>query len=61
MKLGTFIDPLDVMNHANFHLYTRIILRVSGDQKRGFAFEMHLALTTPPCATALASDELFIH
>jgi hypothetical protein len=54
MKLGKFIDPLDVMNHANGHRHTMIILRASGYQKRGFAFEMHLALTLL-CATALAS------
>jgi hypothetical protein len=21
MKLGTFVEPLDILNHANFHLY----------------------------------------
>jgi hypothetical protein len=29
MKLGTFVDPLDVMNHANFHLHVMNILRGS--------------------------------
>jgi hypothetical protein len=56
MKLGTFIDLLDVINHANFNLHMMIILRASGESKRGFAFEMHLVLTTLPCATALTSD-----
>jgi hypothetical protein len=45
MKLGTFVHPPDVVNHANFHLYVMNILQASGGQKR-FAFEMHLALTT---------------
>jgi hypothetical protein len=56
MKLGTFVDVLDVMNHAKFHLHKMNILRSSGGHKRGFPFEMHMALTTLPCATALASD-----
>ena len=56
MKLGTFIDPPDVINHASFHPYMVNTLRRSGGQKRGFAFEMHMALTTLPCASALASD-----
>jgi hypothetical protein len=43
MKLGTFVEPLDVMNHATFHLYLMISLRVAKSQKRGFAFEMHMA------------------
>ena len=56
MKLGILVDVLDVMNHAKFHLHKMNILRASGGQKRGFAFEMHMALTTLPCASALASD-----
>jgi hypothetical protein len=56
MKLGIFVEPSDVMNHGNFHLHMMNSLRASGGSKRGFAFEMHLALTTLPCATALAGD-----
>jgi hypothetical protein len=58
MKLGRglFVDPPEVMNHANFHLHMMNILRDSGGQKRGFAFEIHLALSKMPCATVLASD-----
>jgi hypothetical protein len=60
MKLGTFVDPPDVMNHANFHLHQMNNLRASGGRQiRGFPFEMHMALTTMPCATALASDNQY--
>jgi hypothetical protein len=31
-------------------------LGAGGGQKEGFAFEMHMALTTLPCTSALASD-----
>jgi hypothetical protein len=44
------------MNHANFHLRVMSSLEAGGGQKGRFAFEMHLALTTLPCASALASD-----
>jgi hypothetical protein len=56
MKLDTFVDPLDVINHAKFNLHSMNILRASGGRKTGFAFDMRIALTTLPCATALASD-----
>ena len=36
MKLGIFIDPPDVMNHASFHLYMMNTLRPSGGSKKGF-------------------------
>jgi hypothetical protein len=38
MKVGTFFDAPDVINHANFHLHMMNILRASRGQKRGFAF-----------------------
>jgi hypothetical protein len=60
MKLATFVEPLDVINHANFHLKEMNSLQMSGGSKRGFAFEMQLALTTLPCATALASDVVMV-
>jgi hypothetical protein len=44
MKLDTFVDIPDVMNHANFHLRVISSLGAGGGQKGGFAFEMHLAL-----------------
>jgi hypothetical protein len=55
MKLGTFVDVSYVINHANFHLRTISSPGAGGGQKGGFAFEMHMALTTLPCAS-LASD-----
>jgi hypothetical protein len=57
MKLNTFVDVLNVINHANFHLRVMSSLGAGGGQKGGFAFEMHMALTTLLCASALASDK----
>ena len=54
MKLGTLVEPSDVMNHAKFHRHQMNNLGASGGQKQGFAFEMHMALTTLPCAFMLA-------
>jgi hypothetical protein len=56
MKLDTFVELSDLMNRANFHLCLMSSLWASEGSKRGFSFEMHMALTTLPCATALASD-----
>jgi hypothetical protein len=56
MKLGTFLDILDVINHTSFHRRVMNTLRASGGSKRAFPFEMHMALTTLPCASGLASD-----
>jgi hypothetical protein len=56
MKRGTFVDVPDVMYHANFHLFETRSLGAGGGQKWGFAFEMLMALTTLPRASALASD-----
>jgi hypothetical protein len=53
MKLGKFVDVLDVVNQASFYLLVMNISRTSGGSKRGIFFEMHVALTTLPC---LASD-----
>jgi hypothetical protein len=50
MILGTFVDVTDVMNYAMFHLRVMSSLRAGGGSK------MHMALTTLPCASALASD-----
>jgi hypothetical protein len=62
MKLGTFLDVPDVMNRVNFHLRVRSILRAGEGQKECFAFEMPMALSTMPCASALASDdEYYFH
>ena len=33
-----------------------IVFELAGVKNRGFPFEMHMALTTLPCASALASD-----
>ena len=33
MKLGTFVEPMDVINHANFHLYLMISFGASGGSK----------------------------
>jgi hypothetical protein len=60
MKLDSFIDSMDVIIHAIFHLHMMDILRVSGGQNRGFISEVHMALTTSPCATALASDDRYL-
>jgi hypothetical protein len=60
MKLGTLVDVPDVINHVNFHVRVNSCLGASGGQKGGFAFEMHMALTTLPCASALASDILVV-
>jgi hypothetical protein len=57
MKLCTFVDPLDVMNHTTFHHHMMNILRASRGRKTRFAIEMHMALTTLPCTSALASDD----
>jgi hypothetical protein len=56
MKFCTFAESLDVIKCANFHVYLMINLRARWGQKWAFPFEMHMALTTLPCATALASD-----
>jgi hypothetical protein len=56
MKFGAVVEPQNLMNHADFHLNLMASLRSSGGQKSGFTFEMHLALTTLPCAAALASN-----
>jgi hypothetical protein len=36
MKLRTFVDVPDVMNHANFHLRVMSSLRAGVGSKRGF-------------------------
>ena len=46
----------EVINYAGCHLFQMNSLRARGGSKKGFPFEMHLALTTWPCAAALASD-----
>jgi hypothetical protein len=56
MKFCTFVESLDVIKCANFHVYLMINLRARWGSKMSFSFEMHMALTTLPCATALASD-----
>lgn len=33
MKLGTFVESPDVINHANFHFYLMNSLQASGGQK----------------------------
>jgi hypothetical protein len=37
MKIGTFFDPLDVRNHANFILHMMNILRASRGSKKRFS------------------------
>jgi hypothetical protein len=56
MKLGTLVVTPDVMKHATFRLHRMNSLGASGGRKGGFTFEFIMALTTLPCATALASD-----
>jgi hypothetical protein len=57
MEVGTFVDHLDVMNHANFHVYQiKVLSKGDHNKKIGYTFEMHKALTTLPGATTLASD-----
>jgi hypothetical protein len=56
MKLGTLVDLLDVINHANLHLDWMICFCASWGQKKEFTFEMDMALTTLPCATMLPSE-----
>jgi hypothetical protein len=56
LKLGTFVELMDIINHTNFYLFLVNSFRASGGQKLGFTFERHMALTTLPCATALACD-----
>jgi hypothetical protein len=46
MKLSTFVEPLNIIIHANFHVCLMISLQASGGQKRDFPVEMHMALTT---------------
>jgi hypothetical protein len=36
IKLGTFVELPEVINHANFHLYQVISLRASGQSKKRF-------------------------
>jgi hypothetical protein len=57
-KVGTFVDVLDVVNHACFHLRVMHYLRDGVGSIKGFAFEMRMTLTTLLCASALASDNL---
>ena len=33
MKLGTFVELMDIINHANFHLYLMTSFWASGGQK----------------------------
>jgi hypothetical protein len=56
MKFRTVVESLDVIKCANFYVYLMINLRARWGSKMSFSFEMHMALTTLPCATALASD-----
>jgi hypothetical protein len=50
MRLSKFVDLPNEMKDANFHLHVMNILRASWGSKNGFPFEMHMALTTLPCA-----------
>ncbi len=56
MNFGTLVDPMEVINHANFHPHLMSSFGAGVGQKTGFTFETQMALTTLPCATALASD-----
>jgi hypothetical protein len=56
MKFCTFVESLDLIKCANFHVYLMINLRARWGSKISFSLEMHMALTTLPCASALASD-----
>jgi hypothetical protein len=58
LKLGTFVELMDIINHTSFYLFLMNSFRASGGQKLRFAFERHMALTTLPCASALACDML---
>jgi hypothetical protein len=58
MKLDTSVELPDAMNRANLYICLMCSLRASRGQKTGFPFEMHMAVTTLPCATALASDNI---
>jgi hypothetical protein len=33
LKLGTFVEPMDVINHTNFYLFLMNSFRASGGQK----------------------------
>jgi hypothetical protein len=44
IKLDKFVEFLDVINYTKFHLCLMSSLRSSGESKRGFAFESHMAL-----------------
>jgi hypothetical protein len=44
MKFSIVVEPLNIMNHVSFHLNLMASVRATGGSKRGFAFEMHLAL-----------------
>jgi hypothetical protein len=45
VKLGTFVEVLDVINHASFHFCVMSSLEAGGGSKRGFGFEIPMALT----------------
>jgi hypothetical protein len=58
MTFSKFVEPQDLKNHYKFHPIWWIVCKLES-QKWGFPFDLHLALTTLPCATALASDYKF--
>jgi hypothetical protein len=57
IKLGTFFDAQDFINHAKFYVHQMNGVRAWRGSKNSFPFEMHKALTTLPCASALASEK----
>jgi hypothetical protein len=44
LKFGKFVESINIFSYANFHLYLTNSLLASGGQKRGFPFEMQMAL-----------------
>ena len=56
MVLSLSGDPQEVITCANFYVYRMSSLGAVGGQKRGFLLKLDLALTTLPCAAALACD-----
>jgi hypothetical protein len=58
LKLDTFVELVNIINHTSFYLFLMNSFRASGGQKLRFTFGRHMALTTLPCASALACDPL---
>jgi hypothetical protein len=41
LKLGTFVELMNIISHTNFYLFLMNIFQASGGQKLVFTFERH--------------------